>query len=412
MTRLFTAAAVASVLFVLAACGGSTAPATPTPAASTSAAPDTIPGKYIVNLKPGASINDINRLGNSLEHRPDFTYRTALMGFAGTLSPAELARLNGDPAVDFIEPDRPVYATPGPPGGSPPGGGNGGGGGGESPPPQELPWGIDRIDAELNGGSGGAGIAVAVLDTGVDLDHEDLANVVDGANFDKPGNPADDDNGHGTHVAGTIAAADNNLGYVGVAPNATIVAVKVLNRRGSGSYSSVIGGIDWVAANAGAHGIKVANMSLTGYGYSASMYNAIAAATAAGVTFVVAAGNDDSNAANYSPAGFSNVITVSALNPNDTFAYYSNWGAVVDVIAPGTNVESLWKNNGYKTISGTSMATPHVAGAAALFLDGNNPNDTFADVYAAITDGENAPAGGWVGDPDGIAEDLVDAQGM
>jgi len=368
----------------------------------------TVGARYIVVLNPGATAADVSALGASLSARPDQSYSHVFAGFAGVLSPGELKRLSADPRVAYVEPDLPVQAV------AP--GGNGKPGGG-SPPPQVIGWGVDRIDAEKNLGAGGAGVTVAVIDTGIDLDHPDLTNadgssaVIDGANFVRSGYPPDDDNGHGSHVAGIVAARDNSIGYVGVAPKASLAAVKVLDRRGSGWLSWVIAGIDWVASKASTDNIKVANMSLSARGDSQAMYDAIASATAAGVTFVVAASNEYTNANQYVPAKFDNVVCVSALTPTNTFASYSNYGAVVDLIAPGSSVPSLWKGGGYNTISGTSMASPHVAGSAALWFDSNSGG--FAEAYAALTgSGEAAPLGGWSGDPDGIAEPLVDAQNL
>ncbi len=393
--RILLIIALTALAAALLGCGGGSQATLPTINTVSQAGS----GKYIVVLKPGSTLADVSSMGQSLGNRPEHSYGHAIVGFAGVLTPGELGRLKADPRVDFIEPDAPVSIAKKPPG-TP-------GGGGEDPPPtQEIPWGYDRIDADLNGGSGGSGVGVAVLDTGVDLDHPDLSGVINGANFIRSTKPADDDNGHGTHVAGIIAAVNNTIGIVGVAPNATIIAVKVLDRRGSGSYSGVIAGIDWVAANASTHNIKVANMSLTGGGYSTAMYDAITGANAAGVTFVVAAGNNGSNAANYSPAAFGNVVTVSAMNPDDSFAYYSNWGVPIDLIAPGTNIPSLWKGGGYKTISGTSMAAPHVAGAAALWLDDHSGG--FSAVHSALV--ATGEAGSWPGDTDGIDEPLVDAE--
>jgi len=296
--------------------------------------------------------------------------------------------VQADPLVNYVEPDA-ILSTCA-----------------ETPP-----WGVDRIDADLNANEG-SGIGVAIIDTGINLTHPDLAgNIVSGVNFVRTGAAPEDDNGHGTHVAGTVAAVlGNGIGYNGVAAQAKVIPVKVLNRQGSGTLAAINAGINWVASNAAAKNIKVANMSLSGGGYMQSMHDAIVGATAQGVTFVVAAGNSGANAANYSPAAFDDtVITVSALNPNNTFASYSNWGSVVDLIAPGTNVPSLWKSKGYKTISGTSMASPHVAGAAALYIN-SNPGAGFSAVRdALVAAGE---AGSWAGDPDGISEKLVDAQNL
>lgn len=371
--------------------------------------------RYIVGLNPRAAA-DLPVIARGLANPPAHTYDVALTGFAGVLTPAERSRLARDPRVLYIEPDLPVELHKGKPPGV-------GGGKDKTPPPQELPWGVDRIDAELNGqngngvdgedgpgGNGGSGVAVAVIDTGIDLKHPDLeGNVIDGYNAIRPGRSAKDDNGHGTHVAGIIAAVDNSIGYVGVAPSAKVVAVKVLDRRGSGWISDIIAGINWVAANHGAYNIKVANMSLGARGTSSALATAITNATAEGITFVVSAGNSYADAAYYVPASYGNVICVSALDPDDTFASYSNWGGVVDMIAPGTDVPSLWKGGEYETKSGTSMAAPHVAGAAALWLDNNSGG--FTEVLGALTDAVGEDGWGpWPGDPDDDDEPLVDAE--
>ena len=268
-------------------------------------------------------------------------------------------------------------------------------------PSDQIPWGIEAVYGSkllLDKPSGGVDINIAVLDTGILRTHPDLKNRIKGCkDFTSAKQPivdnsCDDKNGHGTHVAGTIAARDNEIGVVGVAPEANLYAVKVLDKRGSGSWSSVICGIDWVTGKAGE--IKVANMSLGGSGSSDNdcgqtnndaLHQAICKSMNVGITYVVAAGNENDNAANHVPAAYNDaVITISALvdtdgspggfgdptgyGSDDTFASFSNYGDVVDLGAPGVNIYSTWKNGGYNTISGTSMATPHVAGAVALYL--------------------------------------------
>ena len=271
---------------------------------------------------------------------------------------------------------------------------------------------------------------VAVIDTGADLDHPDLNIYRAGAkNCSTLALSPEDRHGHGTHVSGTIGALDNGAGVVGVAPGARIWPVKVLSDLGTGLNSDVICGIDYVAAHADQ--IEVANMSLGGAGSDDgncgrtdddAMHEAICAATAAGITFVVAAGNDSADAAESTPAAYDEVITVSALadfngqpgggaastcraDEDDTFASFSNYGADVDIIAPGVCIESTWMNGGYNTISGTSMASPHVAGGAALYA-ATHPSATPAQVKAALqsagtTDWSNAD------DPDGTKEKLL-----
>lgn len=301
-------------------------------------------------------------------------YNVALKGFAAKLDESQLADLKNDDRVDYIEEDR--FITLAPPGACSPWPGcrndDDNDDGGETS--QTTPWGIDRV-----GGATASSGTAWVIDTGIDLDHPDLnvdANrsevfLSSGSGSDTP----DDGNGHGTHVAGTIAAIDNDRDVVGVAAGATVVAVKVLDDRGSGSYSGVIDGIDYVASNASAG--DVANMSLGG-GTSDAVDDAVRNAADQGVYFAVAAGNDGADANNYSPARveYNNVWTVSATDENDVFASFSNWSgptdSPVEYAAPGVDILSLWADGGTDTISGTSMASPHVAGV--LLVTGGNPS--------------------------------------
>jgi subtilisin family serine protease len=300
-----------------------------------------------------------------------------------------------------------------------------------SPSGQSIPTGVAR-----SGGPGsGPGVPVAVIDTGIDLDHPDL-RVVGGVNCSSgPSAKYDDGNGHGTHVAGTIGALDNGIGVVGVAPGTPLYAVRVLNNAGTGFRSDVICGVDWVAGNANT--IAVANMSLGGSGSddgkscletTDAYKKAICGAVDAGVTFVVAAGNESDDAANHLPAAYDDVvITVSALadfdgesgggaaatcrsDVDDTFADFSNYGPAVDIIAPGVCIRSTWSGGGYNTISGTSMATPHVTGAASLYL-ARNPEATPADVETALEGLGNI---GWdaTDDPDDIKEPLLQVDSL
>ena len=249
----------------------------------------------------------------------------------------------------------------------------------EPPPPEELPWGVDQIDAELAWAtSTGAGIKVAVLDTGIDLDHPDLqANIKGGVNIINSHKTADDDNGHGTHVAGTIAAALNNeIGVIGVAPEAHLYAVKVLNRRGSGFVSDVIEGLQWGIDQE----MQVMNMSLGTSSDVQSLHDAVDAAYAAGIVLVAAAGNSgDTNPDSdvIYPAKYGSVIAVAATDSNSTRASWSSDGPEVELAAPGVDIFSTWKGGEYETKSGTSMASPHVAGTAALVIGAG-----------AVTDGD------------------------
>lgn len=315
-------------------------------------------------------------------------YNNTIAGFTAQLTDEQLTRLNANKGVKYIEKDRVVSFAP--PGSCSPwpgckDGGDDDGGGSTT---QETPYGITRV----NGGATYTGSNVAwVIDSGIDLDHPDL-NVDASRGFNaftsgRDGKSLDDRNGHGTHVAGTIAAIDNSEGVIGVAAGATVIPVKVLDSRGSGSYSGVIAGVDHVGAN-GSNG-DVANMSLGGP-TSQALDDAVLAASQNGIKFSLAAGNEGTDANNSSPARVngSNIVTISAMDSNDNWASFSNYGnPPVDYAAPGVNVTSTWKDGGYNTINGTSMAAPHAAGVLLL---GN-----------ASTDGNVN------GDPDGNADPII-----
>lgn len=351
-----------------------------------------ISGQYIVVLnddvvqpKSESGIRSLatEMLGKSAKVGP--TYATALKGFtASGISKKKAQALENDPRVDFVEQDQIVTLAP------PPGAGPGGGDGGSEG--QTTPYGITRVGGAVSGVSGTAW----VLDTGVDLDHPDLNVDTDrSAVFVSKGpgaKTANDKDGHGTHVAGTIAAIDNSRDVVGVAEGATVVAVKVLDDKGSGTYSDIIDGVDYVAQN-GSKG-DVANMSLGG-GTSDALDTAVENAASNGIYFSIAAGNDSDDANNYSPARTEapNVYTVSAFDDTDTFASFSNYSGPTDPPieygAPGVDVLSLYADGGTTTLSGTSMAAPHVAGV--LLVTGGSPS----------TDG--TVSGDPDGDPDPIA---------
>jgi len=380
------------------------------PTGSAGAAPAVAAGQYIVVLSDSAAAqatadSHARAYGASVTH----VYSHALHGYAATLSADAVKRISADPRVAAVSPDRAVSIDA-----------------------QTLPTGINRVDADLsptaaiNGVDTRVNVDVAVIDTGVDLDHPDLNVYTAGAKNCSTGNSADDGNGHGSHVAGTIGALDNAIGVVGVAPGARIWPVRVLNNAGSGSWSSVVCGIDYVTAHASE--IEVANMSLGGTGTdsvctaSDALHYAICRSVAAGVTYAVAAGNESDNAANHVPAAYDEVITVSALadfnglpgggaaatcrsDVDDTFADFSNYGADVDIIAPGVCIYSTWKGGGYNTISGTSMATPHVTGGAALYK-ATHPTATPAAVKSALQAAGNL---NWntATDPDSAHEPLL-----
>ncbi|MEM2869516.1 MAG: S8 family peptidase [Thermoplasmata archaeon] len=246
------------------------------------------------------------------------------------------------------------------------------------PPPQPnetTPWGVDRIDADLAwSNSTGSGVKVAILDTGIDRDHPDLKdNIKGGVNIINSRKSYEDDNGHGTHCAGIIAAVKNKIGVVGVAHSASIYAVKVLNSQGNGFYSDIIKGIQWCINN----GIQVISMSLGGSTDSSALKAACDAAKSAGIVLVAAAGNDGGSI--LYPAAYESVIAVGAVGQNNDGSLYrpdwSNYGDALDLVAPGVDIYSTYKGDTYKTLSGTSMACPHVSGTAALVLATTIPDE-------------------------------------
>jgi subtilisin len=377
-----------------------------------------IDGQYIVVLKGGVS----NPKSVAREHARKYgaevlyTYDDALNGYAARIPAQKLDEVRNDPNVSFVSADRRVHAFA-----------------------QSVPTGVDRIEgdksSQLSGnGSGSVDTAVAIIDTGVDLDHPDL-NVAGGKNC-QSGTSYDDGNGHGTHVAGTVAAKDDNNGVVGVAPGAKLYAVRVLNNSGSGSWSAIICGIDWVTQNTASLNIKVANMSLGGSGSddgncgnsnNDALHKAICKSVASGVTYVVAAGNSNKNYAGFVPAAYNEVLSVTAVadfngqpgggaaatcrsDVDDTAADFSNFtkaGSTDEghtIAAPGVCIRSAWKGGGYKTISGTSMASPHVAGAAALCIATGKCTGGPASVASklrqdAADHSTTSPTYGFTGDP-------------
>jgi hypothetical protein len=310
---------------------------------------------YIVTFKPGV---DVTAAANDLAHGNGFSIRYlrqhAAPGFSAVIPEARLSRIVGDPRVAIIEKDGPVQliapvhvdARPG-------GGGTGG---------QTTPWGITRI-----GGAGdGTGKTAWIIDSGIDMSHADL-NTSRACHTYFAGSSPADGNGHGTHVSGTIAAKNNGQDVVGVAANAYVCSVRVLGNSGSGSWEGVVNGVNYVASH-GASG-DVANMSLGGSGSNATLEKAIQDASAKGIKFVLAAGNEGDDANNHTPARVngSNIYTISAIASNDCMASWSNYGnPPVDYAAPGVSILSTRKGGGTTTMSGTSMASPHVAGILLL----------------------------------------------
>lgn len=234
-------------------------------------------------------------------------------------------------------------------------------------PIEELPWGINRINADAAWpATKGLAVKAAILDTGIDLDHPDLQNNIKGnVNTINPLKNGNDDNGHGTHVAGTVAAIDNDIGVIGAGPEIYLYAVKVLGKNGSGWLSDLIEGLDWCINNR----MQVINMSLGSSSDNQSFHDAITKAYRAGIVVAAAAGNSGTSGGAISyPAKYPETIAVSAIDQFDRLAYFSSYGPEVDLTAPGVNIQSTYNNGYYKTLNGTSMAAPHVSAAAALVL--------------------------------------------
>ena len=334
-----------------------------------------IDGSYIVVLRDGA---DPRSVAAAAGVSPRHVYGAALNGFAGALNAGQLRALRANPHVAYVEQDQAMRATATQLGAT---------------------WGLDRTDQRslpLSGtytyGVTGAGVRAYIIDTGIDVAHQEFGGRAS-AGFDATlplVGTADDCNGHGTHVAGTVGGTT-----YGIAKGVSLVAVKVLDCTGFGSTSGVIAGVDWVTHN---H-LKpaVANMSLGG-GASTALDQAVSSSIQAGVSYAIAAGNGDQvgnpqDACTVSPARVPDAITVGATDKTDTRASWSNYGACVDLFAPGVGITSAWfglLNNEVKTISGTSMATPHVAGVAALYLQSNrgaSPAGVRDALYAAATKG-------------------------
>lgn len=368
--------------------------------------PAAIPDSYIVQLTDDTDVDLIADLASHLTGgQVRQIYKTAVRGFSIHVPPVvSLEELRAIKGVKNVEPDLLMYAFG-----------------------QTLPTGVNRINVDKNefvkidGIEDTMDVNVAIIDTGIDYDHPDL-NVVDGYNAIKKTvgkEAANDDNGHGTHVAGTVAAIDNDFGVVGVAPSARLWAVKVLDKNGSGSISDIIAGIDWVTANADT--IEVANMSLGGRGRSDTFREAIQKSVAAGVVYVVAAGNEKTDVYGRDkkfntfddmiPAAYPEVATISAMvdtdgkegglgsstsyGKDDSFANFSNYsgsvvsgnpvvspGMAIDLILPGVNILSTFMNGQYATGSGTSMASPHAAGLAALYIAQHGRASSEFGVYA------------------------------
>jgi len=332
--------------------------------ASAQKAGDKIPDSYICVFDASVTADRVpaaaSRAAQASAGQVRHVYKKALRGFSVRASAQGIAKMReNNPAIRYCEQDQIVTTVQGKK--------PGGGGGTTTQPAQTVPWGIARV----RGGAAGNFATAWVIDSGVQLNHPDL--VVDSGrsrSFVSDSSPADA-NGHGTHVAGTIAAIDNSIGVIGVAPGATVVSVRVLDRRGSGSNSGVIAGVDYVAANGRAG--DVANMSLGG-GVSTALDTAVINAAATGIRFTLAAGNSATSATTSSPARANgpNVYTVSSFVQGDSWSSFSNYGnPPVDFAEPGSAIRSTWIGSGYNTISGTSMAAPHLAG---ILLQGDVGN--------------------------------------
>ncbi|MFE6196453.1 S8 family serine peptidase [Streptomyces sp. NPDC057838] len=360
-----TAALVASLVSALPA---GAAPAAAEGRVQYAGAANAVADSYIVTLKTEKAASAEGRaLARKYGAAIERTYTKALNGYEVEASASEARRLAADPAVASVVQNRTYSITATQP----------------SPPS----WGLDRIDQKslpLNSSytypdSAGEGVTAYVIDTGVRITHGDFGGRASyGYDAVDNDNTAQDGHGHGTHVAGTVAGS-----AYGVAKKARVVGVRVLNNSGQGTTAQVVAGIDWVARNA----VKpaVANMSLGGPGDTA-IDTAVRNAIASGVTFVVAAGNESTNASTRSPARVTEAVTVGATTSSDAKASYSNYGSVLDLFAPGSSITSAWSTGdaATNTISGTSMASPHVAGAAALHLAAN-PAATPAQVSTALT---------------------------
>ena len=350
MRRSTPIAALAAALAV-AGCQDNrlSAPETPSAARSENAP------IYLVTFYDGV---DVSAAAADLARGNGFAIRHlrhhAARGFSAVIPESRIAAVSGDPRVRLVERDGPVSLIHPVEGMARPGGGGTTG--------QKVPWGISRV----GGFADGTGKTAWIIDSGIDMSHADL-NTSRACHTYYAGTSPADGNGHGTHVAGTIAARNNTIDVVGVAPNAFVCSVRVLGNSGSGSWEGVVNGVNFVAAN-GASG-DVANMSLGGSGSNATLELAIQTAAAKGIKFVLAAGNEGVLASTTTPARVNgvNIYTISATDVNDCMPSWSNYGnPPVDFAAPGVSILSTRKGGGTTTMSGTSMAAPHAAGVLLL----------------------------------------------
>ncbi len=348
LRRLVAGGAVAAAAVGLAV--GATTPASAEPEVTILGADSAtaVDGSYIVVYKDGAA-GEAADVAASLGGRVTHLYE-ALNGFAAAMSEAQAEDLAADPDVAFVQQNQTLRITED-----------------QANPPS---WGLDRIDqADLplndtySYATTASNVHAYIIDTGMDLDHPDFGGRATSGFDAVDGGAADDCNGHGTHVGGTVGGTAH-----GVAKEVSLVAVRVLDCNGSGTTAQVVAGIDWVTE----HAVKpaVANMSLGG-GADTALDEAVQRSIAAGVTYAIASGNSNADACGFSPARVPEAITVNASTDGDARASFSNYGTCTDIFAPGQDITSAWLDGGTNTISGTSMATPHVAGAAALYLAAN-----------------------------------------
>jgi subtilisin family serine protease len=358
---------VAAVVGLVALAVPAVAQRSSTDSGGVEASANPVPAQYIVTLRtsPGASAAAATALSDRHGGRVVRTYSKALAGYTARMTAEQAADLSQDPAVASVEQDGYVTATAT-----------------QSPSPS---WGLDRIDQRdlpldnaYSSTAGGANVTAYIIDTGIRPTVSDFGGRAS-IGFDSVGDGQNgvDCNGHGTHVAGTIGGTT-----YGVAKSVTLVAVRVLGCDGSGTWSGVIAGIDWVSANHAPN--AVANMSLGG-GASSAVDTALANSVAAGVTYAVAAGNSNTDACTQSPARAPSALTVGSTTSTDARSSFSNYGTCVDLFAPGSGITSDWNTSdtATNTISGTSMASPHVAGSAALYLS-DHPGSSPAAVGAAL----------------------------
>ena len=332
-----------------------------------SAAQDDTEGTYIIVLKSANDIEGKEKQIAQMGGRTEKRFTNAINGLTVKIKHKDADLLRTEPNVLSVELDQPMFALDT-----------------QTPTPS---WGLDRIDQRalslnnsFTASAYGAGVDVYVVDTGVSTTHTDFSGRLrSGFSAINDGRGSNDCNGHGTHVAGTAAGTT-----YGVAKAASIIPVRVLDCAGSGSNTGVIAGLDWIIANHSAGVAAVANMSLGG-GASLALDTAVQNAINDGVVMAVAAGNSNANACNYSPARAANAITVGATDRTDVRASYSNFGSCLDIFAPGTSITSAWINSStaINTISGTSMASPHVAGVAAVLM-GLNPTSNPSDITAML----------------------------